>query len=87
MERAKADRHGRLYFDVYQNGWGRTVVAPYSLRALDGAPVSAPLRWSEVGPALDPKRFTLRTMRDRLREVGDLWGDGIVRGARLPTLR
>jgi bifunctional non-homologous end joining protein LigD len=84
LERRKRDRKGRLYFDCYQNGYGKTVVAPYSPRALPGAPVSTPLRWSEVGPALDPARFNLRTLPARVAEVGDLWAETMARGVRLP---
>jgi bifunctional non-homologous end joining protein LigD len=87
MERAKKDRHGRLYFDCYQNGYGKTMVAPYSLRGSDGAPVSAPLRWSEVSDKLDPLAYNLRTMPERLRKVGDLWNDAISHGARLPRFK
>jgi len=72
VERAIPKRGGRLYVDYLQNGEGKTIAAPYTLRALDGAPVSAPLRWSEVGPALDPGTFTLRNMRDRVQAHGDL---------------
>src|SRR5262249_7731229 len=73
VERTPAKRRGRLYLDAYQNGYGKTVVAPYSPRALDGASVSAPLAWSEVTPKLDPGRYTLRTMPRRLDQVGDLF--------------
>ncbi len=44
---------------------------PYSVRAVDGAPVSAPISWDEVTDALDPKAFTVRTIRARLQAVGD----------------
>jgi bifunctional non-homologous end joining protein LigD len=47
-------------------------VAPYSLRAADGAPVSTPIAWDEVGKRLDPRAFTLRTVRARLDAKGDL---------------
>ena len=46
LERSLSARRGRLYFDCMQNAYGKTVVAPYSLRGVDGAPVSTPLRWS-----------------------------------------
>lgn len=48
------------------------LVLPYSLRAVDGAPISTPLSWSEITPRLDPRAFTLRTLRKRLDAVGDL---------------
>ena len=84
LERAKEKRKGRLYFDCLQNGYGKTVIAPYSLRGVDGAPASTPLKWSEVEPKLDPKRFTLRTLPGRLKEVGDLFTLALRQGVRLP---
>jgi bifunctional non-homologous end joining protein LigD len=86
VERALGKRRGRLYLDAYQNGYGKTIVAPYSPRALDGAPVSAPLAWDEVTPRLDPGCFTVRTMPQRLAKVGDLFADALRKGIRLPTL-
>jgi bifunctional non-homologous end joining protein LigD len=87
LERSRARRRGRLYLDCLQNGYGKTVVAPYSPRAVDGAPVSAPLRWSEVNRRLDPPRLNLRTMPKRVEEVGDLYQPVLKVGVRLPTLR
>jgi bifunctional non-homologous end joining protein LigD len=72
-----AARRGRLYFDCLQNGYGKTVVAPYSLRAIDGAPVSAPLKWSEINRKLDPLKFNLRTMPGRLAKHGDLFAGAV----------
>jgi bifunctional non-homologous end joining protein LigD len=70
LERRVADRGGRVYVDTGQNGHGRLLVAPFSVRALPGAPVSMPLRWSELGPRLDPRRFTIRNALARLRRLG-----------------
>jgi bifunctional non-homologous end joining protein LigD len=67
-----------------QNAYGKTIVAPYSLRALDGAPVSAPLRWSEVGPKLDPAAFNLRTMKRRLDRIGDPFEEVLTHKNALP---
>jgi bifunctional non-homologous end joining protein LigD len=87
VERSIAKRRGRLYLDCMQNGYGKTVVAPYSLRAIDGAPVSAPLKWSEITPKLDPKKFNLRTMPDRLAKAGDLFADVFKNRVKLPKLK
>ncbi len=85
--RALASRKGRLYLDCLQNGKGKTIVAPYSLRGSPGAPVSAPITWDEVTPSLDPARFNLKTMPARLAKVGDLFAAALRGGARLPRVR
>jgi bifunctional non-homologous end joining protein LigD len=64
-------RGGKVYIDFGQNGHGRTIVAPYSLRPLPGAPASCPLDWNEVTARLDPGRFTLRTLPGRFEKMAD----------------
>jgi bifunctional non-homologous end joining protein LigD len=71
-ERMKNKRGGRLYVDYLQNGKGKTIVAPYTIRALPGAPVSTPIKWSEVTAKLDPSKFTITSVRKRLDKFGDL---------------
>ncbi len=85
--RPLAARKGRLYLDCLQNGYGKTIIAPYSPRALDGAPVSAPLKWSEVTKKLDPLKFNLRTMPNRLAKLGDLFAEAVDGGVKLPKVR
>jgi bifunctional non-homologous end joining protein LigD len=87
MERALNARRGRLYLDCMQNAYGKTMVAPYSPRAIDGAPVSAPLKWDEVTKKLDPKKYNLRTMPDRLAKVGDLFARVFEERVKLPELK
>jgi bifunctional non-homologous end joining protein LigD len=72
--RAVGARGGRVYLDAFQNGRGKTIAGPFCVRPRDGAPVSTPLRWSEVGRALDPARFTIRTVPARVaRQAVDPW--------------
>ena len=76
QEFAKAKRRGRIYVDTGRNGYGATFAAAYAVRAKRGAPVSAPCSWEEIERGdVHPQTFTLRTMRDRLAHVGDLWAD------------
>jgi bifunctional non-homologous end joining protein LigD len=87
MERTLSKRRGRLYVDCMQNAFGKTIVAPYSPRAADGAPVSAPLKWSEVTRKLDPLKYNIRTMPARLGKLGDLFAPVLEGGVKLPRLR
>jgi bifunctional non-homologous end joining protein LigD len=66
-------RKDRVYFDYLQNGRGKTISAPYVLRAYDGAPVATPLDWTEVKPGLTPRQFHLRNALERFRGTGDLF--------------
>ncbi len=67
------ERKGRVFVDYLRNQMGQTAAGPYVVRALPGAPVSAPLSWDEVNAELAPRRFTIRNMAARLEAVGDLW--------------
>ncbi|HET9037178.1 MAG TPA: non-homologous end-joining DNA ligase [Myxococcaceae bacterium] len=86
-ERSLNRRRGRLYLDAHQNGRLKTMVAPYSIRAVEGAPVSTPLEWDEVDARLDPGRFNIRTLPARLRERGDLFAPALAGKQRLPEFR
>ncbi len=73
VERAPQKRKRKVYLDYLQNRDGQTLAAPYSVRPRPGAPVSTPLKWSEVKKGLDPKNFTIKTIFKRLHKTGDLW--------------
>jgi bifunctional non-homologous end joining protein LigD len=62
-----------VYVDYLQNVPGKTLACAYSARASDYAGASTPLRWDELDERLDPRAFTIKTLPQRLREVGDLW--------------
>lgn len=68
--RAVGARGGRVYLDFMQNGHGKTIAAPYTVRPRPGATVSVPLRWPEVNARLDPARFTIRNAPARARKLG-----------------
>ncbi len=72
-EARKNKRGSRVYLDTMRNGYAQTTVAPYAVRAIEGAPVATPLEWDEVSPRLDPRRFTIRNMLRRLAQRKDPW--------------
>ena len=68
----KDDRGGRARLDYTQNAINKTLVAPYSVRAAPGAPVSMPITWDELDdPELTSDRWDIRTAAERLAERGD----------------
>jgi len=69
-----AARKGRVYLDPFRNGFAQTVVSPLCVRHAPGAPVSTPLDWKEVRPALKPGDFNLGNFAARL-EKPDPWAD------------
>jgi bifunctional non-homologous end joining protein LigD len=84
QEFSKADRGGRIYVDTGRNGYSATFAAPYAVRAKPGAPVSAPCAWEELERGeVGPRTFTLRTMKARMADVGDLWSGMRKRGRSL----
>jgi len=71
-EWTKSKRRGVL-IDSNQNGEGKTIASAYSVRPRPGAPVSTPLRWSELNEDLDPLSFTMPVVLERVRKHGDLF--------------
>lgn len=71
MERRKDKRGARVLIDVGQTGRHRTIVAPYSVREVPGAPVSTPISWDEVSLSLDPSSFNVFTVPERVLSLGD----------------
>lgn len=73
LERRPKNRQKKVYIDYTRNGFGQTVVAPYSVRPVSGATISTPLKWSEVVSGLDPQNFTIKTVLKRFEKEGDLF--------------
>jgi bifunctional non-homologous end joining protein LigD len=71
MERRIKERGKRVYIDTGQTGRSRTIVAPYSVRAHEGATVSTPLDWDEVNATLTPTRWSMLSVPARIGERGD----------------
>lgn len=69
LTRQISRREGKVYIDYLQNGAGRLLVAPFSVRPLPGAPVSMPLRWSEVNSKLDIRSYTIKNAVARMKKL------------------
>jgi bifunctional non-homologous end joining protein LigD len=65
----KEERRG-VFVDYNQNAKDRTVTSAYSVRPKPDGRVSAPVSWKELEDC-NPADFTLRTMPERFRTIGD----------------
>jgi bifunctional non-homologous end joining protein LigD len=80
-------RKGLARLDYTQNAINKTLVAPYSVRAAAGAPVSMPISWDELDDrALRSDRWTVRNTMQRVTETGDRMASMLASGQRLPAL-
>jgi bifunctional non-homologous end joining protein LigD len=70
IARQVSQRNGKVYVDYLQNGSGKLIVAPFSVRPLPGAPVSVPLAWREVNRKLDIRAHTIKSVPQRMRKLG-----------------
>jgi bifunctional non-homologous end joining protein LigD len=83
----KARRGGLARLDYTQNAFNKTLVAPYAVRPVAGATVSAPISWDELDdPNLRPNGWTIRSIFDRLAQKGDLFAASIGLEQDLPAL-
>jgi len=69
---SKAKRKGRCFIDYAQNAFGKTNVAPYSLRGTVSATAATPFRREHLG-RVAPGDYRLDNMLRRLAQTGDLW--------------
>jgi bifunctional non-homologous end joining protein LigD len=82
----KRERGGKIFIDYLRNGRGATAVAAYSTRARAGAPVSVPLSWEELTPAIKSNRFTVANLPARLSALRkDPWAELLKLKQTLPT--
>lgn len=88
VEQRKSKRGDRVFLDYLRNAYGQTAVAPYAVRALEGAPVATPLNWDEVSAAdLSPQKYTIKNIFRRLAQTEDPWSEIGQRGSSIDTAR
>jgi bifunctional non-homologous end joining protein LigD len=72
----KDKRRGRVFLDIARNAYAQTAVAPYSLRAKEGAPIACPIDWDELKCSnFDPQKYHLKNIFKRTGQKGDPWSD------------
>ena len=69
--RTRGNRVGKVYVDWFQNGPGKTIASPFSLRPNPGAPVSFPLQPSHLKKRIQPLDFNIKTVPEVMSKVPD----------------
>jgi bifunctional non-homologous end joining protein LigD len=70
----KNRREGKVFVDYLRNSYAQTSVAPYSVRALPGAPVATPMEWDELSGS-EPRSWSIENIFRRLGQREDPWRD------------
>ena len=67
----KNQRHGKIFVDYLRNTRGATCVAPFSLRARNGAPISVPIGWRDLDKVA-PSQITLKNISKKVL-ASEVW--------------
>jgi len=76
---SKAKRKGKIFIDYLRNTRGATAIAPYSIRAREGAPYAVPLSWASLGRLENAHPYSVGTA-----PRGDPWSGYFKLKQRLP---
>lgn len=72
----KSKRGKRIFLDWLRNGFGATAVAPYAVRALEGAPIAVPVTWQELQKKdMFSQKYTIKNIIKRISKNGNVWHD------------
>ncbi len=69
----KDARKGKVLIDIYRNRNSQSIIAAYSLRGVEKAPVSMPLKWEKLEKVEDPAQFNIKTALGLVIDDGDAW--------------
>lgn len=83
IERPPSKRNKKVYIDYLQNRKGQTLAAPYSVRPVPGASVSAPLEWKELKQIESPEEFNMASIHPRLKKKGDIFKGVLQKGVNI----
>src|SRR3546814_20248893 len=75
---AKAKRKGKIFIDWLRNQRGSTAILPYSARARSGAPVAAPVSWSDLKDIETPAMFSVEDVDTMIRSEERCVGEACV---------
>jgi DNA ligase D len=80
-----ANRRRRIFIDWHRNARSATAVAPYSLRARNNLPASAPMTWENLAAVDAPEDLNYATLPALVAASGDPWADIDAAARNLPA--
>jgi DNA ligase D-like protein (predicted ligase)/DNA ligase D-like protein (predicted polymerase)/DNA ligase D-like protein (predicted 3'-phosphoesterase) len=83
----KEARKGKVLVDIYRNRPHQTIVSPYSVRGIRGAPVSMPVTWDQLEGVSSAAEFSLLVVPRHVVRHGDAWEGMAAYAAELHTVR
>jgi len=60
----KGKRQGKVFIDYLRNDTAQTTIAPFSVRAIKGAPIAVPIEFSELS-RINPQSFNIKNISKR----------------------
>jgi bifunctional non-homologous end joining protein LigD len=76
LEIRKEKRKNKIFIDTLRNQWAQHAVAPYTIRAIEQAPIAMPLSWKELeNPKLTAQTYTLEDVLRHPLSLKHPWGD------------
>ena len=70
-----AEPRRRIFIDFHRNARSATAVAPYSLRARNNLPASAPLSWEDLEKIDAPEDLNYSSLPGLVAATGDPWAE------------
>ena len=63
---SKKRRSGKIFVDFFRNDFAATAIAPFSLRAREGAPVAWPIMWADLKNYTKASAIALNNVDDKM---------------------
>lgn len=71
----KDQREGLIFVDYLRNSYAQTAVCPYSIRAVENAPVAMPITWEELDATDSSQTYTIKNTLEKVTTGVDPWKD------------
>lgn len=68
IQMSKSKRGNKIFIDYLRNSFAQTAIAPYSIRAIENAPIATPIEYSELKGSLTSQSFNIKNIKKRTKE-------------------